>query len=47
VLRSVDDRIDQFASRAIAQWKFEPATKDGVPVEVEATFQIPFRPGRF
>lgn len=47
VLRSVDDRIDQFASHAIVQWKFEPARKDGAPVEVEATFQIPFRPGHF
>lgn len=46
VLRSVDDRIDQFASRAVAQWKFEPATRDGAPVVVEATFQIPFRPAR-
>jgi TonB family protein len=44
VLRSVDDRIDQFASQAVAQWKFDPATKNGTPVEVEATFQIPFHP---
>jgi TonB family protein len=46
VLRGIDDRIDPFASQAISQWKFQPATKDGVPVDVEATFQIPFRPGR-
>ena len=44
VLRSVDDRLDQFASRAIAQWQFQPAMKNGSPVDVEATFQIPFRP---
>src|SRR5215469_3113602 len=44
VLRGVEDRLDRFASDAVAQWKFEPATKNGVPVEVEATFQIPFRP---
>ena len=46
VLRGVDDRIDQFASQAVAQWQFRPATKNGAPVDVEATFQIPFRPGR-
>ena len=46
VLRGVDDRLDRFASEAISQWKFEPATKNGAPVDVEATFQIPFRPSR-
>jgi TonB family protein len=44
VLRSVDERIDQFASEAIAKWQFDPATKNGSPVDVEATFWIPFRP---
>jgi periplasmic protein TonB len=47
VLRGVDERLDRFASEAIAQWKFDPATKNGQPVDVEATFQIPFRPMRF
>jgi TonB family protein len=46
VLRSVDDRLDRFAAEAISRWKFEPATKNGTPVDVEATFQIPFRPAR-
>jgi TonB family protein len=46
VLRGVEDRLDRFASDAVAQWKFEPATKNGLPVDVEATFQIPFRPSR-
>ena len=44
VLRSVDERLDQYAGDAIAKWKFEPATKNGIPVDVEATFWIPFRP---
>ena len=44
VVRSVDDRLDRFAAEAISQWKFDPATKNGAPVDVEATFQIPFRP---
>src|SRR5580693_2038962 len=47
VLRSVDDRLDQFATEAIAKWQFQPATKNGAPVDVEATFWIPFRPSRF
>ncbi|MGA8865526.1 MAG: TonB family protein [Candidatus Sulfotelmatobacter sp.] len=46
VLRSVDERLDQFAAIALSQWKFAPAEKNGSPVDVEATFQIPFRPGR-
>jgi protein TonB len=45
VLRGIDDRIDPFARQAISQWKFRPATKHGAPVDVEATFLIPFRPG--
>jgi TonB family protein len=44
VLRSVDERLDQYAGDAIVKWKFQPATKNGVPVDVEATFWIPFRP---
>jgi TonB family protein len=46
VLRSIDDRLDQYASQAIAKWQFQPATKNGAPVDVEATFWIPFRPTR-
>jgi TonB family protein len=44
VLRSIDDRLDRFASDAIAKWQFQPATKNGSPVAVEATFWIPFKP---
>ena len=46
VLRGVDERLDRFASQAVAQWQFQPAIKNGAPVDVEATFQIPFRPQR-
>jgi TonB family protein len=46
VLRSIDDRLDQFASEAIAKWHFQPAMKNGSPVAVDATFWIPFRPGK-
>lgn len=46
VLRGVDDRLDGFASQALAKWQFQPAMRNGSPVEVEATFQIPFRVAR-
>jgi TonB family protein len=46
VLRSVDDRLDRFASDAISKWQFQPAMKDGTAVDVEATFWIPFHPVR-
>ena len=46
VLRGVDDRLDRYAAEAITQWKFQPAMKNGSPVAVEATFQIPFHPTR-
>jgi TonB family protein len=46
VLRGIDERLDRFAAEAVSQWKFEPATRKGAPVDVEATFQIPFRPAR-
>ena len=46
IVRSIDDRLDKFASEAIAKWKFQPAAKAGTPVAVEATFWIPFRPTR-
>ena len=46
VLRGVDDRLDKFATEAVAKWQFQPATKNGAPVDVEATFQIPFKPQR-
>ena len=31
------------AMEALAKWRFEPATRDGAPVEVDAVFEIPFR----
>ncbi len=46
VLRSADERLDRYASQAVAKWQFEPATKGGTPVDVEATFWVPFRPVR-
>jgi TonB family protein len=47
VARSLDKELDQYAMEALAQWKFKPATRDGVPVALEAIIHIPFkaRPG--
>jgi TonB family protein len=44
VLSAVDDRLDRYACNAVSQWNFQPATKNGAPVDVEATFHIPFHP---
>jgi TonB family protein len=46
VLTSPDDRLDAFATSALARWKFRPATKDGQPVALEAVVMIPFRAKR-
>lgn len=46
VLRGADDRLAQFASEAITKWQFQPAIKNGAPVDVEATFWIPFHPAK-
>jgi TonB family protein len=46
VLSSPDARLDQYATDALARWKFFPATKDGAPVSLEAVVMIPFRSKR-
>lgn len=42
VVRSVDPQLDANAKSALSQWKFRPATKDGVPVALEAIVHVPF-----
>jgi TonB family protein len=46
ILRGVDDRLDQYASAALARWRFRPATKNGDAVALQAVVMIPFRPMR-
>ena len=46
VLRSIDERLDQYACNAISHWHFQPAMKNGTPVDIQAVVLIPFRPGR-
>ena len=42
VVESLDDRLDGSAMAALAKWQFHPATKLGVPVEVDVLIDIPF-----
>jgi len=44
VLNSIDDRLDEYASNALARWRFLPALKNGSPVALQAVVMIPFRP---
>jgi TonB family protein len=46
VLNGLDDRLDRYACQALARWQFQPATRNGETVDVEAVFRIPFRPAR-
>lgn len=43
LVRGVDKQLDANAMRALAQWQFRPASKNGVPIELEAIVHIPFR----
>jgi TonB family protein len=42
LVRGVDSRLDANAMAAFSEWKFEPATRDGQPVDLEAVVHIPF-----
>jgi TonB family protein len=42
IVRSLDERLDRSAGEALAKWEFEPAMRDGVPIDVDAIFEIPF-----
>ncbi len=43
VISSPDERLDSYATSALARWKFLPALKAGKPVPLEAVVVIPFR----
>jgi TonB family protein len=42
LLRQLDDRLDRSAQEALAKWEFAAALHDGVAVDVDAIFEIPF-----
>jgi TonB family protein len=46
VLRGVNDRLDEYAMAALSRWHFQPATKNGTAVALEAVVMIPFKTGR-
>jgi TonB family protein len=43
ILRGIDSRLDRSAAEALAKWRFEPAKREGIPVDVDAVFEVPFR----
>ncbi len=43
LVRGIDERLDANAMNALSQWKFRPAAKQGIAVELEAIVHIPFR----
>jgi TonB family protein len=43
LVRGIDPQLDANAKSALSQWKFRPAMKNGVPVDLEAIVHIPFK----
>ncbi|HYT73492.1 MAG TPA: energy transducer TonB [Vicinamibacterales bacterium] len=42
VTKSLDERLDQEAMKALAQWTFKPGEKDGAPVRVWVNIEMTF-----
>jgi TonB family protein len=47
ILEGFYQQLDENARAALAQWRFLPGTKNGIPVDVEAVFRVPFRVSKF
>jgi TonB family protein len=43
VLQGFHDKLDENARIALTRWHFRPAMKNGLPVDLEAVVQIPFK----
>jgi TonB family protein len=43
LLKHLDERLDASAMESLAKWVFEPAVRNGTPLDVDAVFEIPFR----
>jgi TonB family protein len=43
VVHGIDPQLDHNAIEALSRWKFRPASREGVPVDIEAVVHIPFR----
>ncbi len=46
LVRSLEPALDKCAMEALAEWKFTPASRNGVPVPLEAVIHIPFHYAR-
>ena len=42
LVKGLDPRLDLSAISAFTQWRFQPAMRNGKPVELEVLVQIPF-----
>ena len=42
IRKSTDDRLNEIALESVRRWKFEPAKKDGVPVECTVVIPMIF-----
>jgi len=42
VVRGADARLNRSAEEALSKWEFEPATRNGEPVDVDVVVEIPF-----
>ncbi len=42
LIKSLDERLDRAALAAFSKWRFDPALKNGVPVDVEVVVRVPF-----
>jgi TonB family protein len=42
LLRGADERLNASAEEALAKWEFYPATRNGLPVDVDVVVEIPF-----
>jgi protein TonB len=42
LLQHLDARLDSSAEEALGKWQFQPALRNGVAVDVDAVFEIPF-----
>ncbi len=42
LVRGIDEQLDANAVKALSQWKFRPAARRGVPVDLEVIVHIPF-----
>jgi len=43
LVRGIDPQLDMNSIEALGRWKFRPATREGVPVDLETVVHIPFR----